>query len=113
LEFLVKSSSLKRARDGLTLRERDKSFVEIKLFFRDTLSRSHAHMRPSGWCFRNEWRWNVYASASGNMHDELVGRTFHNAELELNPDFVVYITVSYACKLLIFTRYREVCARSW
>jgi len=55
-------------------------------------TRSHAHMRPSSQSFRNEWRWNVYASVSGNMHRELVGRTFHNVELELNPDFVVYIT---------------------
>lgn len=111
--FSDKSSSLKCIRDGLTWRERDKSFAGIKLFFRDTLSRSHAHMRPPGRSFRNEWRWNVYASASGNMHGELVGRTFHNAELELNPDFVVYVARIFCVQIIDFHALpsREVCVR--
>lgn len=36
------------------------------------------------------------------MHGELVGRTFHNAELELNPDFVVYIARIFCVQIIDF-----------
>lgn len=55
-----------------------------------------------------------YASASGNMHGELVGRTFHNAELKLNPDFVVYVTRIFCVQIIDFRAVtsQEVYARS-
>lgn len=48
------------------------------------------------------------------MYGELVGRTFHNAELELNPDFVVYITRIFCVQIIDFHAVpsREVYARS-
>lgn len=44
----------------------------------------------------------TYASASGNMHGKLADRTFHNAELELNSDFIVYITCIFCVQIIDF-----------
>lgn len=89
-----------------------KTFSGVELFLRNMFfSRSHAHMHLLDRSFRNEWRWNIYASANRNMHGKTsymyVGGTFRHAELELNTDFVVYISVYFMCQLLILTRSRH------